>query len=60
MKSCPYRKDFYAKLINDPEGGDTLSVERVDVDLDQWLAALDNIVKRMQKFYTDGKHDKGF
>ena len=58
MKSCPYRKDFYAKLVSDPEGGEPVSPERLDADLDKWLEALDTIVKRVQKFYVDGKHDK--
>ena len=60
MKSCPYRKDFYAKLISDPEGGEPVPRERLNADLDKWLAALDSIVNRMQKFFTDGRHDKGF
>ena len=60
MKACPYRKDFYAKLIYDPEGGDAITPARLDTDLDQWLLALKKIIERMQNFYANGKHDKGF
>lgn len=43
MKACPYRKDFYAKLGSPPE--------RVDEELEKWLAELETIVARMQKLY---------
>ena len=59
MKACPYRKDFYAKLAVDPEGGEPASQEKVDAELDKWLAALDAIVKRMEEFYAKGGHSKG-
>ena len=58
MKACPYRKDFFAKLAADPEGGEPVSDERMNADLDKWLAALDAIVTRLQKFYAAGGHDK--
>ncbi|WFD23672.1 hypothetical protein MEQU1_002366 [Malassezia equina] len=41
--ACPYRKDFYAKLGP--------SEESVRAPLLEWLAALENIVATMQKFY---------
>ena len=52
MKACPYRNVFYEKLGSPPE--------KVNEELDKWLAALHNIVTRMQTFYKDGKYDKGF
>ena len=58
MKACPYRKEFFAKLATDPEGGDLVSDDRFNADLDKWLAALDAIVTRVQKFYTTGGYDK--
>jgi len=59
MSACPYRKDFYTKLAADPSGGEPESQERLDAELDKWLAGLHDIVTRMQKFYADGKYDKG-
>ncbi|KAN0066433.1 hypothetical protein ACQY0O_000527 [Thecaphora frezii] len=52
MKACPYRKDFFAKLGSPPE--------KVDEELRKWLDALEKVVKTMQDFYVQGKHDKGF
>jgi hypothetical protein len=52
MSACPYRATFYPKLAATPE--------ECDEKLSKWLAALDNIVKKEQAFYTAGKHDKGF
>lgn len=43
MKACPYRKDFYEKL-GSPQ-------ETVHVELEKWLAALETIIARMQKYY---------
>ncbi|KAL0067364.1 hypothetical protein AAF712_005592 [Marasmius tenuissimus] len=60
MKACPYRADFYAKLAADPAGGEPASQEKVNEELDKWLAALDSIVKRMEDFYEKGGHNKGF
>jgi len=57
MKACPYKKDFYAKLAADPAGGVAVTSDRLNTELDKWLAALDNIVKRMEKFYTDNKYN---
>jgi hypothetical protein len=51
MKACPYRKDFYAKLGSPPE--------KVDEELDKWLAALHQIVTRLQTFYEKGGYNKG-
>ncbi|QRV80219.1 glycolipid transfer protein [Ceratobasidium sp. AG-Ba] len=52
MKACPYRKDFYEKLGSPPE--------KVNEQLDKWLAALHEIVTRMQAFYEKGGYNKGF
>lgn len=51
MKACPYRATFYPKLGNPPE--------KVDEELEKWLAALASIVERMQTFYTVNGHEKG-
>ncbi|KZP34427.1 glycolipid transfer protein [Athelia psychrophila] len=59
MKACPYRKDFYAKLAADPAGGEAASDEKLNEDLDKWLAGLDAIVTRIQAFYVEGKYEKG-
>lgn len=58
MKACPYRKDFFAKLAADPEGGEPVPDARINEDLDKWLAALSAIVTRLQTFYATGGHDK--
>jgi hypothetical protein len=60
LKACPYRKDFYAKLIADPEREVTISQESLDQDLNKWLVGLDDVVKRMNAFYEKGGHGKGF
>jgi hypothetical protein len=60
MKVCPYRADFYAKLAADPAGGPPASTDRLNEELDRWLAALDTIVKRIEAFYESGGHGKGF
>ncbi|RDB25116.1 Glycolipid transfer protein [Hypsizygus marmoreus] len=60
MKACPYRADFYSKLAADPEGGAPASQEKLNEELDRWLQALDEIVKRMEAFYEKGGHGKGF
>ncbi|ESK90896.1 het-c2 protein [Moniliophthora roreri MCA 2997] len=60
MKACPYRKDFYAKLAADPDGGPSASQEKVEEELDKWLNALNAIVTRLEAFYEKGSHSKGF
>jgi hypothetical protein len=60
MKACPYRAHFYAKLVEDKSGGPPAPEEKLNQQLDEWLAALEKIVKRMEEFYAKGKHDKGF
>lgn len=59
MKACPYRKDFYAKLASDPDGGVSVQSETLNTELDKWLAGLDGIVKRMEAFYEKGGYAKG-
>ncbi|KAI0368326.1 glycolipid transfer protein [Pilatotrama ljubarskyi] len=60
MKACPYRADFYSKLAADPAGGPPVPADKLNEELNKWLAALDNIVKRMEAFYEKGGHNKGF
>ena len=60
MKACPYRADFYTKLVEDKSGGPPASEEKLNEQLGEWLTALDKIVARMEKFYVEGKHNKGF
>jgi hypothetical protein len=60
MKACPYRADFYTKLAADPAGGPAASQEKLNEELDKWLAALDAIVTREEAFYEKGAHAKGF
>ncbi|CDZ97302.1 probable het-c2 protein [Phaffia rhodozyma] len=52
MKACPYRKDFYAKL-GSPQ-------DVVEKELDQWLSALEKIIKEVEDFYAAGNWAKGF
>jgi len=59
MKACPYRADFYAKLAADPAGGPSASQEKLNEELDKWLAALSSIVERVQAFYEKGNYAKG-
>ena len=59
MKACPYRKDFYAKLAADPNGGESASMERLNEALNKWLAALSANVKQMEAFYEQGCYNKG-
>ncbi|KAK0455511.1 glycolipid transfer protein [Desarmillaria tabescens] len=60
MKACPYRADFYKKLAADPKGGPSASQDVLNEELDKWLAALSDIVTRMETFYEQGGHGKGF
>ncbi|KAI0743953.1 glycolipid transfer protein [Daedaleopsis nitida] len=60
MKACPYRADFYTKLAADPAGGPSVPADRLNEELNKWLAALDNIVTHLQDFYEKGGHNKGF
>ncbi|KAH9485081.1 Glycolipid transfer protein B [Psilocybe cubensis] len=60
MKACPYRADFYAKLAADPDGGAPATQEKLNEELDKWLAALSNIVARVEAFYEKGNYGKGF
>ncbi|KAG6831724.1 hypothetical protein H0H87_004275 [Tephrocybe sp. NHM501043] len=60
MKACPYRADFYTKLAADPSGGAPATPEKLDEELNKWLAALAAIVAKVQAFYEAGDHGKGF
>lgn len=53
MKACPYRKDFYAKLAADPDGGASVAGDKVGEELDKWLHGLDKIVEQMRKVYKE-------
>ncbi|KAL4064780.1 glycolipid transfer protein domain-containing protein [Scleroderma yunnanense] len=56
MKACPYRKAFYEKLAADPSGRSAVSPEKLDVELNQWLAGLERILQRMKKVYEEKKY----
>ncbi|KAK7692219.1 hypothetical protein QCA50_003843 [Cerrena zonata] len=60
MKACPYKADFYAKLAADPAGGPPVTQDKLNEELNKWLAALDAIVTRLQTFYETGGYNKGF
>ncbi|GJJ07941.1 hypothetical protein Clacol_002148 [Clathrus columnatus] len=49
MKACPKRTDFYSKL--GPK-------EKVDVEFEPWLSALNGILTRMNTFYSDDSKTK--
>ncbi|ODQ81522.1 hypothetical protein BABINDRAFT_159802 [Babjeviella inositovora NRRL Y-12698] len=51
MKACPYRKDFYAKLGSDQT--------KVDVQLQEWLVAVEKIVANIFAFFESGNYGKG-
>lgn len=51
MKACPYRKDFFAKL-----GADQAKVNK---QLEEWLEALERIVKNVMDFFASGNYGKG-
>lgn len=51
MKACPYRKDFFEKL-----GADQAKVTQ---QLEEWLKALENIVKLIMDFFASGNYGKG-
>lgn len=56
MSACPYRKDFYAKLAADPEGGASVAGDKLDEELDKWLEGLDRIVAQMRKVYEENRY----
>jgi len=56
---CPPRKSFYEKLAANP-GGEPISQEALDKELNDWLTGLDAIISRMDTFYTKGKHGEIF
>jgi hypothetical protein len=60
LKACPYRKDFFAKLAADPAGGQPATDEHVNTELNEWLAALDAIVTRIQTYLETTGYSKGF
>ncbi|KAG7694144.1 hypothetical protein KL930_002892 [Ogataea haglerorum] len=51
MKACPYRADFFAKL-----GADQAKVAQ---QLEEWLVALEYIVKLIMDFFEKGNYGKG-
>jgi hypothetical protein len=60
MKACPYRAVFYEKLAADPNGGPAESQDKLNEEMNKWLAALKVIIDKVQAFYVAGKHDQGF
>ncbi|KAJ7212953.1 hypothetical protein GGX14DRAFT_542431 [Mycena pura] len=59
MNACPQRADYYAKLAANRAGAAPASDEKVDRELNSWLAALDAIVTKMDAFYETGDYSKG-
>ncbi|GMM46067.1 hypothetical protein DAPK24_026420 [Pichia kluyveri] len=51
MKACPYRKDLFVKL------GDDLN--KVNEQLEDWVAGLEEIVDVIMKFFESGNYGKG-
>lgn len=51
MKACPYRKDLYEKLGS--------PLEKVQEQLEEWVAALEKIVKIIEEFLASGNYAKG-
>ena len=60
MNACPRRADFYAKLAADPNGGEPASQEKLNEEMDRWLGSLSSILSRIDTFYEEGGHGKGF
>jgi hypothetical protein len=60
MAACPYRSVFYGKLAADPSGGPAVPADKLNEELDKWLAGLDAILKRMAVFYAEGGYGKIF
>ena len=58
MKACPYRRDFYANLAADPEGGASVAGEQVDEELNKWLKGLDRIIAQIRKVYEENRYGK--
>ena len=59
MRACPRRDDLYSKLKEDKEGGRAATQEELDEQLNTWLAALDQIVDRIDAFYETNGFKKG-
>ncbi|KZO92528.1 glycolipid transfer protein [Calocera viscosa TUFC12733] len=51
MKACPYRAALL-KSLGEPQ-------DRVLTQLDEWLAGLDKLTQRIDKFYAEGNYGKG-
>lgn len=59
MTACPKRLVLYTKLREDKDGGEPESQEDFDKILDEWLAALDQILSRINAFYDANNYKKG-
>ena len=59
MKACPARATFFEKLAADPDGGEPASPEKLNEELDKWLASLSSILTHLDKFYEEGDYGKG-
>ena len=59
MNACPKRLVLYTKLREDKDGGEPESPEDFDKILDEWLAALDQILSRINAFYDANNYKKG-
>ncbi|KAI8802125.1 glycolipid transfer protein domain-containing protein [Cladochytrium replicatum] len=52
MNACPYRKDFYAKLGTDQA--------KVEAQMNEWLAALENCVAIITAFLNETGYEKTY
>jgi len=59
MKACPKRDGLYSKLKEDKEGGAPATDAELNDALNEWLAALDKIVTRLDTFYETNNFKKG-
>ena len=59
MKACPKRDGLYSKLKEDKAGGAPATDEELNDALNEWLAALDQIVARLDTFYESNNYKKG-
>ncbi|THH06549.1 hypothetical protein EW145_g4009 [Phellinidium pouzarii] len=58
MKACPKRDDLYTKLAEDKTGDTVTTEEYRNQLLDDWLAALDLILVKIDAFYEENKYKK--
>ena len=59
MAACPSRELLYTKLSEDRDGGEPVPQEELEADLNAWLAALQEIIARIDLFYEKNGYKKG-